>query len=77
MRAGDTAEPGPAWSPWRTVEAPDAAVGLTSRYAQYRADLGTSDQSRTPVLRRVGLAYRPVSGSSGKSSGSGRATGFQ
>ena len=77
VRAGDTAEPGPAWSPWRAVEAPDAAVGLTSRYAQYRADLGTGDPSRTPVLRRVGLAYRPVSGSSGNSSGSGRATGFQ
>jgi hypothetical protein len=76
VRTGDTAAPGCGWSRWRRLRQPDAAVGATSRYLQYRATLATTDPAWTPVLRRVRVRYAPASGSS-NSSGTGRATGFQ
>lgn len=75
-RTGDTAAPGPAWSPWRPVAASGDPVGGTSRYLQYRAELTTTDAARTPVLRRVAVAYSAAGGSS-SSSGSGSDLGCQ
>jgi hypothetical protein len=63
-RTGDTPVPDRTWSGW---EAPAAGVSLgrTSRYAQYRADLATTDDTTTPVLRGVTLGYRSAERSSG------------
>jgi hypothetical protein len=79
-RTGDVPDPDRTWSEWRTVACPGDTLGVTSRYLQYRADLATSDQSSTPVLRAVRVAYSPAgaaAGDSSSSSGSGRALGCQ
>ena len=52
MRAGDDPALSGSWTP---VASPgDPAVG-TGRYAQYRADLVTTNSTQTPVLREVTL----------------------
>jgi hypothetical protein len=79
-RAGDVPRPDPTWSQWRTAGGAGGALGLTSRYLQYRADLATSDQSSTPVLRAVRVAYSAAGadvGDSSNSSGSGSVLGCQ
>jgi hypothetical protein len=82
VRTGDTSRPDGDWSTWRRLDASGASVAARSRYLQYRADLATTDRSRTPVLRRVELRYVPGPGSgsgpgSASSSGSTRGAGFQ
>jgi len=73
VRTGDVPRPGRMWSPWKVVAASGHAIGATSRFAQYRADLATSDPSRTPVLRAVRLGYSVAGG--GESGGGGSAGG--
>jgi hypothetical protein len=68
-RTGDTAGPDRAWSPWVPL-AHATPLRRRSRYAQYRAELATTDDATTPVLRAVTLAYRSADRSSG-SAGSG------
>jgi len=59
VRTGDTAAPGRSWSPWRRLAGSGAPLGGdVSRYAQYRADLATTDPGRTPALHRMALRYR-------------------
>jgi hypothetical protein len=65
------ADPDDRWTPWRP-----SVKATTGRYLQYRAHLGTTDPSRTPVLRRVAFGYVAASGSS-SSRVSGSDTGFQ
>jgi hypothetical protein len=84
IRTGDVDRPARSWSPWKLVARSGDAVAATSRYAQYRARLGTTDPSWTPVLRRVRLAYSPAAsagsagaGASSSSLGSGRDLGCQ
>jgi len=78
VRTGRTPGPDGGWSAWTPLAASGAAVGTSSRYLQYRADLATADPARTPVLRRVDLRYTPASGSgSASSSVSTRGAGFQ
>jgi hypothetical protein len=60
VRTGDTSPPSRDWSRWRGVAQPGEPVAATSRYLQYRADLTTTDPSRTPVLRRVAVTHRPA-----------------
>lgn len=63
-RTGDRPAPGGGWSAWARLR-PGVALGRTSRYAQYRAALGTADRASTPVLRSVRLGYRSGDRSSG------------
>ena len=63
-RAGDTPRPERSWSRWSRMR-PGAPLGRTSRYAQYRAGLATTDPATTPALRGVTLGYRSLDRSSG------------
>lgn len=56
-RSGDRPAPDHSWSAWAPLRA-GVALGRTSRYAQYRAALTTTDTATTPVLRAVSLGYR-------------------
>ena len=56
-RSGDTPAPDRSWSGWTRLTA-GAPLRRASRYAQYRADLGTAEPASTPALREVRLAYR-------------------
>jgi hypothetical protein len=67
VRTGDGPSPDDTWSPWKAVAASGGPVGATSRYLQYRVDLATTDRSRTPVLRRMSVRYRPAQESSSSS----------
>jgi hypothetical protein len=80
VRTGDVARPGRTWSPWRAVARSGEDIGGTSRFAQYRVDLTTTDPSWTPVLRAVRLDYSPAAAGGGSSSSSlvsGRPLGCQ
>jgi len=55
VRAGNTVTPDGTWSAFVPVSASGGAVGLASRYLQYRAQLATSDAGATPALRDVAL----------------------
>lgn len=78
VRTGDVARPGRSWSPWRVVPRSGGPMGATARYLQYRAKLGTTDPSTTPVLRRVLARYSAGAGGSSSSSlVSGRTLGCQ
>ena len=56
VRTGDSATPDGSWSAWKPVASSGGQVGLTGRYAQYRAELSSSDLDRTPLLEQVTLA---------------------
>lgn len=56
VRTGNSANPNASWSAFTPVASPGTAVGRTSRYIQYRADLTTVDPNATPVLDRVAIA---------------------
>ena len=60
VRNGDNPGPDRSWTQWRRLPASGSPVGARSRYTQYRAELRTSDTARTPVLRQVGLGWRPA-----------------
>jgi len=57
VRTGDTATPDASWSPFAPVAASGAPVGGSSRYIQYRVELSTSDDGRSPSLAAVTIAY--------------------
>ncbi|WP_255433575.1 N,N-dimethylformamidase beta subunit family domain-containing protein [Tessaracoccus sp. MC1865] len=59
IRSGNTATPDATWTQYAPIS-DGAAVGLTGRYLQYRATLGTTDVNATPVLRSVNLPYTEV-----------------
>ena len=61
-RSGDTPRPDRSWSRWSTL---GAGMERSSRYAQYRADLSTTDPAVTPALRSVTLRYRSLDRSRG------------
>jgi hypothetical protein len=54
-RAGPTPVPDGSWTAFTPVASSGSAVGVSSRYIQYRAQLSTSNPDRTPVLYDVGL----------------------
>ena len=61
-RAGNSSEPDSSWSPWSPVRDSDDGGGQAdspnARFVQWRAELSRgSDQSETPILNRVSLAY--------------------
>ena len=58
-RSGDTATPDPSWSDWQAVGAGDAIASPNGRYLQYRAVMGSFDNTLTPALERVSLSYAP------------------
>ena len=58
-RSGDTATPDPSWSDWQAVGAGDAIASPNGRYLQYRAAMGSFDNTLTPALERVSLSYAP------------------
>jgi len=59
-RTGNTPVPDGTWSTFAPV-ANGGAIGGSARYAQYRADLATSDTAQTPVLQSVTLSYSATS----------------
>lgn len=80
VRTGGVAEPDGSWSAWKPLAGSGEAVGGTGRFLQYRAELATTDSGRSPVLRRVTVAYSPSAdgaGGSSSSSGSGSVLGCQ
>ena len=54
-RSGDSPTPDGTWTVWTPVSVPGSTNAGTGRYAQYRAELSTTDLARTPVLRDVTL----------------------
>ncbi len=52
-RVGPTAVPDGSWGAYVPVANSGGAVGVASRYIQYRASLATTDVTRTPVLLDV------------------------
>jgi len=57
-RTGDVPTPGPTWSSWRPVVQPGWAEGAASRYLQYRAEMSTTEEGRTPIVQRVTFLHR-------------------
>jgi len=57
VRMGNTPTPDATWTDFIPLASSGAAVGGTSRYAQYRADLATSNTALTPSLQYVRLEY--------------------
>jgi hypothetical protein len=58
-RSGNTAAPDASWSDWEPVGAGDAIASPNARYLQYRAVITTADDTATPTLERVAIAYQP------------------
>ena len=61
-RSGDTPAPDPTWTSWAVIAGPSSGTPLTlprHRYAQYRADLATTDTNVTPALHEVTITYEP------------------
>jgi hypothetical protein len=58
-RSGNTATPDGSWSGWQTVGPGDAIASPNARYLQYRAEMASSDDTLTPTLERVAVAYQP------------------
>jgi hypothetical protein len=57
VRTGNTPTPDGSWSAFTPVTSSGTPVGRSSRYLQYRAELGSSDPDQTPVLEAVSVAY--------------------
>jgi hypothetical protein len=57
VRTGDTPTPDGTWTDWQSLPGTGGDVGAASAYLQYRAELATTDDSATPELRRVEVAY--------------------
>ncbi len=56
VRTGNTPTPGTGWSAWRVLSS-GASIGASSRYAQYRIVLSTSDPAVTPSVSEVTLRW--------------------
>src|SRR6185503_9794523 len=56
-RHGDTPVPDASWSAFAPVAQPGGAIGGRTRYAQYRADLASTDPAVTPVIDDVTVGY--------------------
>jgi len=62
VRAGDSPTPDGSWTAWAPVVGPPSGALLTlprSRFAQYQAQLSTSNASATPELHDVTVTYDP------------------
>jgi hypothetical protein len=57
VRTGNSTTPDETWTGFTTLSGSPAAIGATSRYIQYRAELATTDPNQTPELRDVTLTY--------------------
>ncbi len=56
VRTGDTPVPDGSWSAY-TPMTYGVPLGRSSRYLQYQAEMGTTDVTKTPVLRQVAFGY--------------------
>jgi hypothetical protein len=56
VRVGDTPAPDASWTAFQPI-ASGGSIGLTGRYAQYRATLTSTVPSTTPILKEVVLTY--------------------
>jgi hypothetical protein len=57
VRTGATPTPDQSWTAFTPVASSGDSMGGSSRYVQYRADLGTSDANQTPVLQDVRIDF--------------------
>jgi hypothetical protein len=62
QRQGNTAIPDGTWTTFLTIASSGAAVGGTSRYIQYKAELSTTDLAQTPVLKDIIFTCAPLAG---------------
>jgi VCBS repeat-containing protein len=60
VRTGNSTIPDGSWTAWKPVASSGGQVDLSGRYAQYRAELSSSDPDRTPLLEQVTLATGQV-----------------
>jgi len=58
-RSGNSSLPDAGWSAWAPLGIDGKIISPPARYLQYRAKLGTSDPSQTPVLHRVTVYLLP------------------
>jgi hypothetical protein len=59
VRTGDTPVPAETWTEFQPLSAPGADIGASSRFIQYRAELTTEDDSKTPALLDVSISCEP------------------
>jgi hypothetical protein len=59
VRMGSTPTPDATWSAWTPVDQGGRVAG-SSRYLQYRVEMGTTAAGRTPVLRDIGVTHNGV-----------------
>jgi hypothetical protein len=59
VRVGNTPTPDASWTNFISLPGSDMSLGLSSRYAQYRAQLerGSAGETNTPSLEKVELRY--------------------
>jgi hypothetical protein len=57
VRMGNTPTPDASWTDFVPMASSGATIGGSSRYAQYRVDLSTTNSGQTPVLQAVTLEY--------------------
>ncbi|MGH9173810.1 MAG: IPT/TIG domain-containing protein, partial [Vicinamibacterales bacterium] len=57
VRAGNTPTPDETWTTFTPVAGSGAALGLTGRFLQYRADPSTADPNVSAALRDLTIAY--------------------
>ena len=57
VRTGNTPTPDGTWSSFTPIATSGGAIGGNSRYLQYRAELSTTDPTRTPVLSEVAASF--------------------
>jgi cysteine-rich repeat protein len=60
VRSGPSAAPDGTWTAFSPIASSGDSAGQVGRYAQYRAELATSDLAETPVLQSVTLACTPA-----------------
>ena len=60
VRTGNTPLPDGTWTGFQAIGSSGSAIGATSRYLQYKADLSTSDPSQTPQLQDVTITCGPA-----------------
>ena len=58
-RIGNTPTPDGSWSGFVPVGSSPVSLGGSSRYIQYKADLATTDTTRTPILQDVSITSHP------------------
>jgi hypothetical protein len=57
VRMGNTPTPDSTWTDFIPLSNSGAVIGGTSRYAQYQANIATTNLAQTPVLQAVTLDY--------------------